>query len=262
MNASQFSRKESRFSAILVTLLLVGTNLMQAPGLSSREAVGLANESAYRVRPLIAPDYSVPLPVFRSADVTGPQRVIMLRVYFNDYADTSRYSQAEVEGFMAQVDTLWQDTSYGNISIDYQVSELYQLPDNRSEYVDDDGGCDGEPPIPGNDLSCGDKYLKVLEDAIAASPDDLDWTNIDAVLVLMAETDPVQFHRGQGGCCWPLPMGPDGDFASVAAAVVSEIRQIATARYGDGGLMRSVTVCSRPNCWKQVIRATTTVNLS
>ena len=200
-------------AAALLTLSTANAGAREAP--TQTEAQQAA---------LVAPVYSEAQPASLPADVTGPQRVIMLRVYFNDYANTSRYSRADVEGLMAQVDTLYQNTSYGNVSIDYQVSELYQLPDNRSEYVDDGDGAGGTPcdPTSWGDLSCDDKYFKVLEDAIAASPDDLDWTNVDAVLVLMAETDPAQFHRGQGGCCWSLPMGPDGDLASVAATVVSE----------------------------------------
>ena len=53
------------------------------------------------------------------------------------------------------------------------------LPDNRSAYVDDRS--DG-------DLSEDAKYWKVLNDAIAAAPSGLDWTNLDAIMVVMAET--------------------------------------------------------------------------
>ncbi len=146
--------------------------------------------------------------------VLGPQRVMILRVYFNDYANTSRYTQAEVEGFFDQLNTLWQNISYSNISIDSQVSDLFQLPDDRSEYIDD---------IAGGDLSNGGKFDKVLEDAIANAPAGLDWTDLAAVMVVMAETDPAQFHRGQArlsGC--NLPMGPGGDIALVGCAIFSE----------------------------------------
>ena len=84
-----------------------------------------------------------------SAVVSGPQKAIVLRVYFKDYAKNSRYDTGDVTGFFNDLDTLWQNTSYGKMSISHQVTELFQLPDNRSKYVDD--FADG-------DLSNGDKY--------------------------------------------------------------------------------------------------------
>ena len=34
-----------------------------------------------------------------AAPLSGTQKVMVLRVYFDDYADSSRYTQAEVKGF-------------------------------------------------------------------------------------------------------------------------------------------------------------------
>jgi hypothetical protein len=42
-----------------------------------------------------------------AAQVTGPKHVVVLRVYFHDYANTSRYTQAQVQGFFTQLNTLW-----------------------------------------------------------------------------------------------------------------------------------------------------------
>lgn len=147
-----------------------------------------------------------------AAPVLGTQKAVVLRVYFQDYPATSRYSLTEVQGFWSNLDQLWQDTSYSKISIDYEVSSLFQLPDNRNMYVDD---------FATGDLSTGSKYIKVLTDAIANSPGGIDWTNVDAVFVVMAETDPAQFHRGQGGTC-TLPMGPGGTDKYVGCGIFSE----------------------------------------
>jgi len=131
--------------------------------------------------------------------VSGAKKVVVLRVYFHDYSNTSRYTKAQVDGFFSNINTLWgAHSSYGNISINAEVNAtLIQLPDNRSFYIDD---------FPDGDLSNGGKYMKVLNDAIANSSR-LDWTNVDAVMVVMAETDTSQFHRGQGNKC-NVPMGP------------------------------------------------------
>ena len=148
-----------------------------------------------------------------AAPVTGTRKVMVLRVYFNDYANTSRYSKIEVEDFFnINLNTLWKNTSYNNIDIKAEVTDLYQLPDVRSDYVDD---------LSGGDLSNGGKFLKVLQDSIATSPSGLDWSNVDAVNVVMAETSTTQFHRGQATTC-NLPMGPGGSLKSVGCAIFSE----------------------------------------
>lgn len=149
------------------------------------------------------------------ANVSGAQNVVVLRVYFQDYTNTSRYTKTQVEGFFTQLDTLWgTNNSYGNITLNAQVSDLYQLPSNRSDYIDD--FADG-------DLSNGGKYSKVLTDAVANSPAGIDWSNVQGVVVVMAETDPAQFHRGQGNKC-TLKMGPAAGAVSklVGCAIFSE----------------------------------------
>ena len=149
------------------------------------------------------------------ANVTGSKNIVVLRVYFHDYTSTSRYSKTDVEGFFGQLDTLWgTHNSYGNISLSAQVSDLYQLPSNRSAYIDD---------LAGGDLSNSGKFLQVLTDAIANSPQSISWTSIDAIMVVMAETNATEFHRGQGGKC-TLKMGPSSTAPSkyVGCAIFSE----------------------------------------
>lgn len=148
------------------------------------------------------------------ATVTGTKKVMVLRVHFKDYTATSHYSKTKVEGLFGKLDTQWKQTSYGKINLATQVSDLYALPDNRSAYVDDHS--DG-------DLSDGGKFSKVLTDAIASSPTTagLDWTKLDAIFVVMAETDTTQFHRGQGTSC-TLPQGPGGTNKKVGCAIFSE----------------------------------------
>lgn len=162
-------------------------------------------------------------PAQPDADVLGVQRVIVLRTRFNDYGNATRFTKAEVEGFFDELNTLWKNTSYGKISIDYQVTDLYALPDDRTDYVDDLPPCEPDPAIrPNGDISCDGKFDKVLNDAIANSPNTLDWTDIDAVMVVMSETDNSQFHRGQGFGSCNLRMGPGGSVKNVGCAIFSE----------------------------------------
>lgn len=154
-------------------------------------------------------------PAAFGADVLGTKKVMVLRVYFQDYAATSRYTQPQVAAMFDNLDTLWQNTSYTRINIAHVVSDLYQLPSNRSGYVDDSGGAGT------GDLSTGTQFTKLLADSIANAPAGLDWTNIDAVMVVMAETNAARFHRGQATKC-NLNMGPGGAVKYVGCAIFAE----------------------------------------
>ena len=179
---------------------------------SAAPAAARISPLAYRtdLQPLRAPDGH---PIVPMGDVLGTKRVMVLRVYFHDYSATSTYSKAQVEGFFGDLDTLWRNTSYNKINISAQVTDLFQLPSNRSAYIDD--FADG-------DLSNGAKFGKVLLDAIANAPGGLDWTNLDAILVVMAETNTSQFHRGQGTGDCNLPQGPGGSVKHMGCAIFSE----------------------------------------
>jgi hypothetical protein len=150
-----------------------------------------------------------------AGDVLGVKQIMVLRVYFKDRTNVSRYSRVQVENLTSEIDRLFQDTSYGNMSIDFQVSSLFQLPRNRSEYID---------VRPDGDLPDGSNFDKVLKDAISNAPttDGLDWSNLDAIIVLLAETDSAKYIRGQGTSRRFLPQGPTGISRTVGAAIVSE----------------------------------------
>src|SRR5665213_3624284 len=170
-----------------------------------------------RIPGLIAAALLAALPVASGATlVSGAKHLIVLRAYFHDYTATSRYTQAQVQTMFGKLDTLWgTHSSYGNITLDQQVSTLFQLPSNRSTYID-------TPPDAGGDLSSGGKYQQVLNDAVANAPSGLNWSNVDGVVVIMAETDASKFHRGQGNKC-NLNMGPGSSTIKlVGCAIFSE----------------------------------------
>lgn len=157
----------------------------------------------------------LPAPRLASANVSGTKNVVVLRIYFNDYTNTSRYTKTQVQGFFTQLNTLWgTHNAYGKITLNAQVSDLYKLPSNRSTYIDD---------FSDGDLSTGGKYMQVLNDAVANVPSSISWSNVDAVMVVMAETDTTQFHRGQGNKC-TLKMGSASNAPSkfVGCAIFSE----------------------------------------
>lgn len=147
------------------------------------------------------------------SDSPEQKTLMVLRVYFSDYAASSRYNQSQVQGFFAEIRDLWRNISYGAFDVQSVVSSLYQLPNPRSSYIDD---------LSGGDLSQGAKFLNVLNDAIANAPSGLNWTGVDGVFVLMAETSSTQFHRGQGKADCNLPLGPSGPTTTLGCAIGSE----------------------------------------
>ena len=147
-------------------------------------------------------------------NVTGPQTIVVLRVRFSDYSTATRYTQATVQSFFDnEINKMWGNISYGNISINTTVSALLNLPHPRSNYITDHS--DG-------DLSEGGQFMAVLNDAVvAAHAAGIDFTVVKDVMVVMGETDASQYHRGQATTCM-LAVGPSSSLASVGCAIFSE----------------------------------------
>ncbi len=146
--------------------------------------------------------------------VTGPQKIVVLRVRFSDYSTATRYTQAQAQSFFDNdINKMWSNISYGSISIDATVTALLDLPHPRSSYITDHS--DG-------DLSEGGQFMAVLNDAVAAAHTaGVDFTGVKDVMVVMGETDASQYHRGQATTCM-LAVGPSSSLASVGCAIFSE----------------------------------------
>lgn len=155
--------------------------------------------------------YQLPAAVF---NVSGPQKIVVLRTRFSDYSTATRYTQAQVQGFFdSEINTMWGRISYGNITINATVSGLLNYPHPRSTYITDHS--DG-------DLSDGPQFMNVLNDAVAAAHTaGISFTGVKDVMVVMGETAPAQYHRGQATTCM-LPVGPANSLISVGCAIFSE----------------------------------------
>ena len=203
--------------SVVVALSVFGTVFVVAQPADLAPSEGLQEDGVLGGKPGTATRPSAP----PSPDLV---RVMLLRVHFADYAATSLFTQAQVQSlFDNELHQLYMDTSYGHVGIDAQVTALYQLPGNRAAYVDD---------LTGGDLSRGGKYNDVVLDAINNAPAGLTWTNLDAIMVLMAETDPAQSHRGQQKT-FSVPQGPGGTSVLTPTAIFSENpTEDANARWG------------------------------
>ncbi len=143
--------------------------------------------------------------------VSLPKHLVVLRVYFNDDKPDrvtgllSRYTTPQVQSFFQNINELWgTDSSYGNLSLDEQVSELIQLSGKRSDYPIENCEIINEPGL----------YL----DAIAHSPANITWSNVDGIVVVVAQTSLCGLEGG-----YNLPMGPGSPYiAFVKASTVGE----------------------------------------
>jgi hypothetical protein len=185
--------------------------------------------------------------------VSGEQKFLIIRVYFNDYSAVACYAKDAAEeavllsdgsssndpdcgnieeDLMIPQNTLWKNTSYNKISFAWDITDLYQLPSNRSTYIDDyDDG----------DLSEDGKFSRVLEDAVDLVPGSYDFNDYDGILVFMAETDVNEFHRGQATLCntswgatYRLP-GVDNNTDYGCVIMSENPNQTAVATYGRMG---------------------------
>jgi len=184
-------------------------------------------------------------------NVTGPQKIVVLRVRFSDYSTATRYTQAVAQSFFdSDISTMWGRISYGIISINATVSALLNLPHPRSNYITDHS--DG-------DLSEGAQFIAVLNDAVAAAhAAGLDFTDVKDVMVVIGETDPAQYHRGQATTCM-LAVGPSSSLASVGCAIFSETRPTRTRESGGAGCTRW-DMPSRPRAARPIPPTITTAS--
>ena len=147
-------------------------------------------------------------------NLSGAQKVVVIRaIAADDAGQTPRYTQAQAQGiFDNQMNTLWQNVSYGNISITSTVTTLYTMPKNRSSYVGTGGS------------SLGDLGT-ALNDAIAAAGNAVDYTGVKAVLVLLAMPPSAStfFFRGVENSIM-LPIGPGGKLVKTPSALFAENR--------------------------------------
>lgn len=146
------------------------------------------------------------------APVAAPEqrKLLVLRTYFANYEAESRYDATEVAAHMASMNDLWRQTSYDHAELDVSISPLFQVPGDDTDYVDWD-----------ESRSSGAQFIQMVEDAVAAAPEGTDFEGLDGILVVMAETDPDNWHRGRAGKL-TLPLGEDGADVEIKCAIVLE----------------------------------------
>jgi hypothetical protein len=153
----------------------------------------------------------VPLPA--TAQLSGTVNFVVLHVTFSDFGTATRFTTAQLQSNFNNIATLWgNDTSYGNVNIQYQFGGPYQVASPSATYLDQQGGVS----------SSGTAILQLINDAIAGSPNTINWTNVYGVVVVFGDTRAGGFYRG---ITWPGTTTinpPGGGTFNVHASIVGE----------------------------------------
>ena len=150
-------------------------------------------------------------PVVCTSQSEGPAvcNFVVLRVSFSDLPKDSsgvaltRFADSETETYFNNVAQLWGAyTSYGNISLKFQIISPYEMPQMSKAYLGDDRQSgtfikdkdgniikdkDGNPTF-----NQGSLLMPTLLDAVANIPTttNIDWSNVYGVIVLFADPRP------------------------------------------------------------------------
>jgi hypothetical protein len=121
------------------------------------------------------------------AQLSGNVNFVVLKVTFSDFGTATRFTEAQTQTDFGNVATLWgNDTSYGNITLNYQFAGPYQVASPSTTYLDAGGG----------NSSSTSAIVQLIDDAVSASPNTISWNNVYGVVVLFADTRASGFYRG------------------------------------------------------------------
>ena len=109
----------------------------------------------------------------------------VLHVRFSDVT-ASRFKEADVRLLFEKTASLWsQNTSYGNLTLNFQVGALCDVQGSTSKYVDD-----------GPDYSTAQGMQDLLDDSLPCLTTDVDLSRVSGLIILFADDRPTGFYRG------------------------------------------------------------------
>ena len=122
-----------------------------------------------------------------AAQLTGAVNFVVLHVTFSDFGTGTRFTTAQVQTNLNNIATLWgNETSYGNINLQYQFGGPYQVASPSATYLDIQGGQSSSIPA----------IVQLINDAVAGSPNTINWKNVYGVVVVFGDTRAGGFYRG------------------------------------------------------------------
>jgi hypothetical protein len=134
---------------------------------------------------LFAAALIIVVPLRAEAQLSGPVNFVVLRVTFSDFGTNTRFTTAQVQTNFNNIAQLWgTEISYGNVTLNYQFGGPFQVASPSATYLDIESGQSSSNPA------------KLINDAVAQSPNTINWTNVYGVVVVFADTRAAGFYRG------------------------------------------------------------------
>jgi hypothetical protein len=153
------------------------------------------------------------LSIRAEAQLSGTVNFVVLRVTFSDFGTGTRFTTAQAQANFNKIATLWgNQTSYGAINIQYQFAGPSQVASSSGTYLDDQGG----------QSSTTAGILQLISDAVAASPNTINWNNVYGLVVLFGDTRMGGFYRGITLPSTTSISPPSGGNFNVHASIVGE----------------------------------------
>ena len=119
--------------------------------------------------------------------ITGTVNFVVLRVTFSDFGANTRFTTAQTQTNFDSVAQLWgTDSAYGNLTLNFQLNGPFQVGQASTSYLDQQSG----------QSSSTAAIVSLVNDAVAASPNTINWNNVYGIVVLFADTRANGFYRG------------------------------------------------------------------
>jgi hypothetical protein len=119
--------------------------------------------------------------------LSGNVDFVVLKVTFSDFGTGTRFTMPQTQTDFNDIATLWgSESSYGNITVQYQFAGPFQVASPSTTYLDQQSG----------QSSSTAAIVQLIKDAVAASPKTINWNNVYGVVVLFGDTRPGGFYRG------------------------------------------------------------------
>jgi len=151
------------------------------------------------------------------SNVIGTKKYLVIRVYFDGESNDSYYAKNAADedanhqwnvndDLMKPLRDIYKLTSYNQVTIDWDISNRYKLPNNRNHYIDtatgDSSGACAEP-FGAAPKDCNlSQFGALIRDATTLAQGDFNYNNYTGILVLMSDTkSTAAFHRAAATQC-------------------------------------------------------------
>jgi hypothetical protein len=144
--------------------------------------------------------------------ITGSVTFVVLKVTFSDFPAGSRFTAAQTQTNFNSVAQLWNESSYGNLTLNFQTVGPAQVAHPSGTYLD----------IQSGQSSSTAAIVNLVNDAVATTSNTMNWNNVYGVVVLFADNRPGGFYRGITLPSTTPISPPSGGTFNVHASIVGE----------------------------------------